>query len=429
MNYNKLVAIIAIHIGCITVINPLTMQEAVDFSLKNRPSIQALEHLLAAKRHNEKLAWSGYYPLISFSSAWSQARHKSYPQASMELNAQQLIYDPAGPQVQAALEHTRTDQLTFQQEQLKLSAQFAVETTYLDCWQLQQQYDSIVTLNSAAKKLLAQKDLQHTTELISKNDWLTAIERSSNNLASVDQYFDMLRQNEKMLSFLLGYKQPLHLRPNIKNTTTLSWPEQNIILKKLTHYKMLAVQHRPEIKQAEKKVEETAELYRIASRSQLPILSLNAQVYHNGLVLPGLGAIPMADRGGHSIGAAVTWNIFDQAKGSIATSQAQAQKLADELNKQEVINQVRNDVEKTYYDVSQSLTQLRAMYARYVRSKNEFLLRTQEFKTKLLGPVEYEQAKSTWEQASFDWITQKVTVGKKYRELVFKCGYPQQNML
>lgn len=429
MNYKKLALMLTMYLFPLTTIAPLTMQEAVNLSLQNRPSIQALEHLLAAKRHNEKLAWAGYFPSITFNTGFSQAKHQSYPHSSAGLQVQQLIYDPAGPQVQAALEHTRTDQLLFQQEQLKQAAQFAVETTYLDCWQLQQQYHSVVTLRSAATKLLAQKKLQRSVELINKNDWLTAVEASSNSIATIDQYFDMLKQNEKMLSFLLGYKHTLHLRPNKKNQTTLVWQEQTISLKKLAHYKTLALNHRPEIKQAEKKVAETQELYRIASRSQLPVFSLNGQVSRNGGFIPGLGIIQSAERGFHSIGASLQWSIFDQAKGSIATSQAQAQKLADELNKQELVNSVRSDVEKTYYDVKQALARLKALNSRYIRAENEFSLRTKEFEVKTLGPVEYEQSKTSWEQASFDWIAQKVSVGKKYRELVFKCGYPKQNML
>ena len=75
------------------------------------------------------------------------------------------------------------------------------------------------------------------------------------------------------------------------------------------------------------------------------------------------------------------------------------------------------------------MARLKALNSRYIRAENEFSLRTKEFEVKTLGPVEYEQAKTSWEQASFDWIAQKVSVGKKYRELVFKCGYPKQNML
>ena len=418
---------------CITFLYPLTcnaqpkqqkpahilhMNQAVQLALKHRPSLQALQYELAAKRLDEKQAWYGYLPTAVFISEATQRRKQNFPRIDTRIEAEQLIYDPAGPQLQAQKAKKETDALYFQQQRQRHVVQFAVENRYLKCWRLQQQYQSIILLHRATKVNVKKTHHQHDTQLINKHQWLSNLEKHASSLSSIQQYYDALTNTAKQLMFLIGNSQVISLLPMQGIFfTKLICPYKKIERKNLAHYQQLTQRHRPEIKEAQRNIEIAQYAYSLAAHSHLPRLSAIGAAGH-------VGGGDFGKHGHHTIGAKLEWNLLDRARSSIQASQAHAQKLAAQLNKQEVIQKINAEVEGAYYTLSQEQSKLKARYFKYLRAKNEFFLRQKEFDVGTLASVNFEQAKATWQAASFDWIAQKATVGKKYQNLLFRCGYP-----
>ena len=403
----------------------LSMKQAVDLALANRASIKALPHLLHAKKYNEKMIWFSYFPSLTLKAGGLRERSKNIPTTETTFTAEQLIFDPAGPQTHARKIAKEIESLELQQVKQRHDVRLSVERLFLDSWRLQQQYNSISAMHQATKHNVTKSNNARTVETINKHEWLKDMEGNASNFSSVSRYYDALNNASKQLMFATGNKQHISLLPaKGKTSTALCWCSDTMEIKNLSHYQQQAFKHRPEIQDAQKKIDIKHQDEIIYSREQLPKVFAKAEVSH----YRGIGKTG-AQYSDHSIGAKITWNLFDHARSNIQSAQAHSEKIAAQLAKQEVIQRVNAEVEAAYYSFTQSKTSLRALKFKYLRAQNEFILRKKELEVGTLSPVDFEQAKASWQATSFEWVHQQAEVAKKQRELAYRCGYPAKNVV
>lgn len=404
----------------------LSMEKAVHLALHNRASMRALPHLLHAKKYNEKMIWFSYFPSISLSTEGAKTKSRSEPLTETTFTVEQLIFDPAGPQTHSRKIKTEIESLELQQKKQQHDVRRSVESLFLDSWRLQQQYKSIAALHKATKYNITKSNNIHTVEISNKHEWLTEMEAHAHNFSSVSRYYDALKNASKQLMFATGNKKQISLLPiNKEASTTLCWNDKQLILKPLRCYQQQAFAFRPEIKDAQKKIEIKKQDEIIHAREQLPKIFAKAEATH----VRSLGNSAFRARSDNSIGAKITWNMFDHARSNIQSAQAHSERIAAQLAKQEIIQQINAEVESAYYALSQSISTLKSIKFKYLRAQNEFVLRKKELEVGTLSPVDFKQATSSWQATSFEWINQRTEVAKKHRELLYRCGYPTKNVI
>lgn len=406
-------------------LNHLTMHEAVSKALRFRPGLQALKYAVEAVRIDEKKAWTGYYPSVKFISDLSQARREGWPQATTQVTAKQLIYDFAGPQALYKQAKKSTAIERYREQTAKNDVQLAVEIAFLQCWKLQKQQKSIHALHQSSRAVFDKARHEKKVKLINKNDFLIQAENHSGTISTVMQYQNDVSIAQTNLEFLMGQRFNLEITAQRKMypTTELSWSaKKDLNIQHKKFYIQKGLTHRPEIHEEQKRIEFQIEEMNIAANTRLPSLSVHAQAgYESRLV--------GKQKGFRCIGATFSWNLFDSLTSDYRFQQSHTRKLEAILNKQEIMNKVRSEVEVAYDAFEKEYAKLRAEKFKYARAKNEFRLRKQEFEIGLISDVQFETATSNWKTSRFSWLNQKAETATKKRELLHRTGYFGKNVV
>ena len=98
--------------------------------------------------------------------------------------------------------------------------------------------------------------------------------------------------------------------------------------------------------------------------------------------------------------------------------------LKAKLEKQDIIQLIKEDVETRYHELLQTIKQLKAQNVIIKQAHNEIILRRQEYAIGLITYVELNAADFNWEEAKFDWRSVRVQTEITMRNLLFACGYP-----
>lgn len=406
----------------------LTMEQAVSYAHSFKPNLTAYRHIIQLRRIEKEETWNGYYPQISLSGTTQYQRPNNavYPGITVQANIDQLVFDPAGPQLlsKRAQKNVAIERLHEQRD--KNDTQLQVELAFLDCWRLQQQVKQLSALSDASvrdfKKALNQKHV----ELLSQNDFLQRVETHAGNASTVYQFDDQIKILQRRLEYLMGRTVMLHM-PKFQlesepapSLTRLQWDgiKRTIMLAPLSFYHEQAMRCRPEIQEQQKLIEIEEDSYNIARSSRLPKINASGIAGRNDVV-----TLIEQSKGYYSVNLTAKWSLFDGRTSDIEAEKAHARKLAAVLNKQEVMNLVKFDVEQAYHATLQELTKFKAEQYRYLRAKNEFFLSKKQFEAGLISPATFAATRNTFEVARFAWLNQKVEIAKQERTLLHHCGY------
>ena len=410
----------------------LTMQEAVEIAFNNKPNLQAYKHAVEESKMRGKQVWSAYFPQVNISSNFQEYRHQKHLKNTTSISAQQLVFDFAGPIEQYKKAKKATHIVELMSEQDKKFVRHEVEKSFLECWQFQQQYRAIKSLQKSSTTTFKKAAHENKLQLLDKSEWLKQNSIHAVNLATIQNYLDDMELTQKKLEFFLG--QPINLQifsphhSHEKKSSSLPvklvWDEKpRFEAKHLDYYQSLALKNRDELKITSARVNIAKDDIRIASRSNLPTVNVFANAGYSET--PTIFSSKIIDHGWHAFGATVNWNIFDGFLNGYKSNEAHAAMLKEMLTNQQNAQTIKFDVEKSYYAFSKAIATLRAQKTVFGQTKNDFKLKQQEFKIGTIAKVEFEQAKTIWENARINWLNAKIDAAIKERTLAFSCGYPK----
>jgi outer membrane protein TolC len=405
----------------------LTIEQAVERALKHRPDLEALSYATQASKAGANAEISGYYPTVSLDSTIWQEQGQRDPANNTILSANQLIYSFNGPIQRYKRAKNYTEINALQEQELSNSIRLEVEKAFLQSWILQEQYATIAALAQSSRTTFEKAGHENKLNLLDKSVWLQNVEQYGISTSDIGQYRDSLYSAYKRLEFLMG--QPLLLAEQhpIKGTSTrLTWtPFKNVHLKALPDYYADAINNRPEVKEAARKIDIERWNVRLAQGDRLPTFSAQAESGFQTFVYPDTG-IRTTSTGYYSLAVSASWLVFDGVVKQYQERQAYANKVKEMLLKEQTVLNIKQEVQDKYFTLSKSLIRLQAQKLNYVRAHNDFVLRKQEFEIGQIAPTDFEIAKTTWEQAQLDWYSATVTVEVAKRELMYACGYPQE---
>ena len=387
----------------------LTMQEAVEMAHKHRPSLNAFKYATQASKQDEKKAMAGYLPQVTLTEQQSFQDGLKGPQNSISVQASQLVYSFAGPLEERRIAQKVTESSKYYEETHKDLVQNQVEAAFLQSWLLQRKNKFIEFLSKSSTENIKKSEHQNELDLLDKNVWMTDAATHSEKMSTVYLYTDELYNAKNQLEYLIG--KPFQ---NDETSITLKWDsKKEITLKPLHYYYDQAIKNRKEIKQKQMEIEQQQEYQSYYRKKYLPTVNITGQSGRSSGI------------GNNSIGAALSWNVFDGGANYHVQNKANANKLKAMMEKESYVQQAKYDVQKAYYDLSSYLKQLVAKNIKLAQAKNEFILKKQQFEIGDISKVDLETAKYNWETQKFNWLSLKITAAVKERELYYACGYPE----
>jgi outer membrane protein TolC len=404
----------------------LTIDQAVARALKHRPDLEALSYATQASKAGANAEIAGYYPSVSLDSTLWQETAQSDPSNDTLLTANQLIYSFAGPIQRYKRAKKYTEISALEEQSLANNIRLEVERAFLQSWLLQEQYTTIAALAQSSRATFDKAGHENKLNLLDKSAWLKSAEEYGVSTADIGQYRDSLYSSYKRLEFLMG--QPLLLaeqHPINGTATKLVWKLfTKVHLKALPEYYNDAINNRPEIKEAYRKIDIERWNVRLAQGDRLPTFSAQAVSGFQSLLYPDAGV--RQTRGYYSLGVSASWLVFDGVVKQYQERQAYANKIKEMLLKEQIALNIKQEVQDKYFALSKSLIRLQAQKLNYVRAHNDFVLRTQELEIGQIAPTDFEVAKTAWEQAQLNWNSAAIAVDITKHELMYACGYPSE---
>jgi outer membrane protein TolC len=405
----------------------LTIDQAVARALKHRPDLEALSYATQASKEGANAEISGYCPSVSLDSTLWQEHGQRDPANNTLLTTNQLIYSFAGPLQRYKRAKKYTEINALEEQVLANNIRLDVERAFLRSWILQEQYATIAALANSSRTTFDKAEHENKLNLLDKSVWLKSAEEYGISSANIGQYRDSLYSSYKRLEFLMG--QPLLLaeqHPISGKATKLVWHSfKKVHLKTLSDYYDNALNNRPEIKEAYRKIDIERWNVRLAQGDRLPTFSAQAVSGFQTFVYPDTG-LRSTSTGFYSLGVSASWLVFDGVVKQYQERQSYANKVKEMLLKEQTALNIKQEVQDKYFALSKSLIRLQAQKLNYVRAHNDFVLRTQELEIGQIAPTDFEVAKTAWEQAQLDWYSATVTVETAKCDLMYACGYPSE---
>ena len=387
----------------------LTMDKVVKMAYKYNPNLKAHDFAIQASKENEKVAISGYLPQINFVNQQFFKTNSKGLHSNTSLQISQLIFSFAGPLEKRKIARKETRVTKLSKEEFKDLIHHEVEISFLENWLLQQKYKLNEELNKSSKTTIEKAEHKKNVNLLDKNNWLTDEAMYAHNMANFYIYEDELNNAKNKLEYFIGKKFNIDLKQ-----IYFSWnPPKKIILKKLDFYYKQALQNRKEIKEKQKMIERQYEYENYYKRTYLPNLTLSGNSGRGG------GTI------NNSVGATLNWNFFDGAANFHELNKANANKLKILMEKEDITNKIKYEVQDAFYVLLEKLKLLSAQNVKLYQAKNEYILKKQKLQIGEISSVDFETAKYNLEVEKFIWLALKVDTIIKKHDLTYACGYPR----
>ena len=272
---------------------------------------------------------------------------------------------------------------------------------------------------------------QNELDLLDRKDWLSSVSTRAGESASILNYSEDVIIAQRKLEYLLGQPFNLGLEILLENATTdkskhsqldltLVWNEEiPELVKPLESYQEIALKIRPDFKASKKTISIYQDAVKIADRANLPVLSFNAtsgfdsrnNVHYEGY---------------HSFGFALSMPLFDGMLQHYESNKAQAYVVKSMLDNQDLDNKIKTEVNDAYRNLTKSLSSLKAKKVTYLQAKNYFELQQQRYEIGDISKVDFEGAKTDWENSQLTYMKAQAEAKLNERKLNYACGYPEK---
>jgi outer membrane protein TolC len=400
----------------------LTIEQVVAQALTKKPSVHAFHHAIKSLERQRKGTLSTFLPNVSLSETFYNNNNTSAIKSSFGLSASQTVINLAKVNhyrmFSASVSGAKHDK-----EAHKDTIRLAAESAFLSAWLLQQKLNLILLLFNSSVETFGKSKKQFELNLTDKNDWLKSKTTHAGNLVTVNNYHDDIADSEKLLEFYIQSKIALLLprRELSEKTffpTGLFWnPHQKIEPEPFVSYYKQALKNRKDLKSKQEAINLQAETSQYYAKQYIPSVSVFADVSKNTSRIGNSYT-------SKSAGLKISWSAFDGLTNYFNKSSADAEKMKAILEKGDLANQIKLEVQQAYSALRKELDSLEKEKISFNQATNEFDLKKQQLKAGLIDSVAFQTAKYNYENSRLTWLSQAVTASIKERELQKTCGYP-----
>lgn len=383
----------------------LSLEQSIDFALKNNPSIRI------ADVDKERSVWgvneakAGKMPTVSLSSGYSYQGNSGQDSVNNSLRMNWQLYN--GGRTDAQIDQAKLNVASADINVEKAKQQLKLDTTtayYNVLGTKNMQAVNEATVNNL-KSHLRIVQAKYETGVVAKSDLL----RAEVELANAEQnLIKAQNQQELAITTLLNTMNmdgntELNLAGELQYQTDTRTLEESIALAK---------HNRPEMALAKTAIDSAAKGIDIAESNNSPSVSMSASSGWNDTLLPG-------DDNNWSVGLSASWNVFDAGVTKAKINQAQSSKSKAELQAEQTADTVEQDVRQSYLGMKEAEKRLRTTEVA-ANKANEDLYIAQETYTAGIGTnldvidaqLAFTQAKTNHVQALYDYNINKAKLDK-----------------
>lgn len=402
----------------------LTPRNSIETAYANRPDLKRAFYNIRASERMSRVALSGYLPQITAEGGAGRAAPQSFfaPERFAIVHFSQLLYSPAGPIEEFRIARQITRSLEWDRIILEDKIRFETETALLDLW-LSQQKDTLVrAYDKSSSTTYKQHIHENKLGLSDQAEWLQQNAEFAKAKARIHEYTDELTQNSSNLEKSLGII--------CTSDTAIDSQEINSMidyafahgasLNEITYYKD-ALANRAELRMIDERIKQERYLQSYFGLRYFPSISLYTNVikywYLQSLFEGALAS-------GWNAGIKFDWQ-FDGLANVFNKSAAGEREFAAMMDRIDMIAKIKQEVYTNFANLQTALKDFIASQTEYERAQNEIILSKKRYEVGLLSSVDIQRQKTVWRKAQHDFLTNKVTVAKQYRTLMYSCGYPK----
>lgn len=400
----------------------VTLDDAITYALTHRSSLNDLLFASKSQRNNALAALSGYLPQISVNSRFLASKDHALPKNQQYINIDQLLFSFAGPVEQYHIEtlgsHIAELGALFHRDEIR----YETESSFFNLYLLQTRIAPVSSFEVSLAARLQKALLSNDQDLLSTYSFKKERADYGYGMSAVFGYEEQTIIANTNLTRALEAEQPflidmINARYAIKETldtiTHLPYDE--------TFFKEAAHNLRKDLAAKDEEIERFARLKQLREKSYLPSASLYAAISTGQPALAvGLRQLP-----GNfwQAGIQFNWNfdgLFNVHKAAAEEASLQSAIFA-KRNKELSIDK---EVSNAYHELQQVKKDLDTALAD--ESLEEiFLQQKKRYEVGDISETEYKQTVYEWDKAQFGIRDLEVKTVLKYKELLFKSGYPQ----
>lgn len=399
----------------------VTLDDAIAFALSHRSSLNDLLFASKSQRNNALAALSGYLPQISVYSRFLAAKDRAIPKNQQYIYIDQLLFSFAGPVEQYRIEklgsHITELGALFHSDEIR----YETEISFFNLYLLQARIAPVSTFELSIAAQLQKTVLSNKQGLLSSFLFEKEHADYDYGMSAIFGYEEQITIANTNLTRALEAEQPFlidmtNARSTIKTTLDtiahLPYDEAFFIEAAQNLRKDLAIK--------DQEIERFARLKQLKEKSYLPSASLYADIATGQPALAvGLRQLP-----GNFWQAGIQFNWNFDGLGNVHRAAAQEASLqAAIFAKRDKEFSINKEVSNAYNELLQLKKEL-AVTCSDQSPEELFLQQKKRYEVGDLSETDYKQAVYEWEKAQFGVRDLEVKTVLKYKELLFKSGYP-----
>ncbi len=397
----------------------LEIEQAVQTAFQNRSTLKALKFATRVQTANKKEALTGYLPKLRFDSRTRLSKGVKGFRSIITFRGSQLLYSFSGPLDLYEIAK-RDEQIAKQSERLfKDQLRNDVETTFLTNWLLQKKHRQADLQAHSARTTFERDKHQQDQLLLNKDTWLISNATYAKEVTTAS----LLEQDTA--TALSNLEQRIGITFHTK--PLFRWnPRKRIHLQALTSYQQKALEHRKELQIKDLQIRRERRRERFHNKSYLPSITLAGDISRDDVVAsPAIQGPTIISQ---TIGANVSWNIFDGMSAYRKGQAAHAAMMQLRMERLNIVTAIRDEVTTAYHQVRSLLKLLKAEIVQLTQAHNAFVLKKLEQDLGLIIQTDFDTARFAWENAKFTWFSLRVDTEITLKNLLFSCGQPERSL-
>ena len=402
----------------------VTLDDAIAFALTHRSSLNDRMFASKSQRNTALAALSDYLPHISIYSRFLAAKDRAIPKNQQYIYLDQLLFSFAGPVEQYHIEklgsHIAELSALFHSDEIR----YETENSFFNLYRLQTRIAPVSTFEISATAQLHKAELSNDQGLLSSFVFEKEHADYDYGMSAIFGYEEQTIIANTNLSKTLEAEQPVLI--DMTNARYAISQALNMIThlpQDETFFKEAAHNLRKDLAIKDQEIERSARLKQLKEKSYLPSASLYADISTGQPALAvGLRQLP-----GNFWQAGIQFNWNFDGLGNVHRAAAEGASLqAAIFAKRDKELSIEQEVSNAYHELQQLKRELDANCTD--QSPEElFLEQKKRYEIGDISETEYKQALYEWDKAQYDVRDLEVKTVLKYKELLFKSGYPQIN--
>lgn len=404
---------------------PATLSRIILQAIEKRSSVRSRGKAALAQENLAIAQICGYLPQITVNQNVRKINLPVTDHNQATIQVTQLLFDLAGPLERYRIAQKDVAIAYLEQDLQRDNVRFQMEQSLLNHWDVHKRQRAFEKLRLSANKQFSKAQDQNTVGLLGLFDWMQQKAIFSQNIAAVMSYEDDKHISQYQLAKAMSQNIP---KEALDDAPLQEFVEQSIFNAQkysLDFFLTLAQQHRKELAIKDQEIEQQEDYEKFYARSYIPTVAFYANIDHDGIFKNILNAASEPRRLTTIWQAGLTFSWGFDGLANVFRSRAAEESVAQKvLEKRSTWSDIRLEVQTTHAQTQKLLKQLDAATEQYKSSQTEFDLKELQFKVGQLSPDDYVTAQYTWQAAQDTLRNAKVELAIKYRELVFRSGYP-----